>query len=184
MSDTHLAQIKTLLLALAEYYQAPLTANQLVMYASDLAQFSIQSIAQVIQRYRADPKNNRFPIPAQLIRLLHPTITDDAQAVEVANRIWGAIAQFGWPNPSAAEKHIGPLGWIIVERLGGWRSVCDESGTGTAGVFRAQLRESAKSVIERAKAGILNTPPGLPDRSGPAEHIGTIVNKVLESQHG
>jgi hypothetical protein len=178
ISETQKKQL--IWLALGEYYQVPLTENQLLMYTQDVEKLSSDDLARAAQSWRNNPENTRCPRPAQLIDLLNPTVSEQGEAVEVANRIWEAIGKFGWPNPVKAKEFIGELGWIVVERYGGWKSICLESNDAEPGIMKAQMRETAKSVAERARAGVLHTPPALPKPDQEIKSIGEIVKKVLE----
>lgn len=162
MSSDNLSQIQVLLIALAEYYQKPLTENQLVMYAEDLSRFESEKVQAAMYTYRNNPKNKFFPIPAQLIEVLEPEIDPSLQAIEISARIWQAIANFGWPNPEGAKDFIGEIGWHVVTRMGGWPSLCDQVMQSDGGMLRAQMREMAKATMERQKLGMLFETPSFP----------------------
>jgi hypothetical protein len=52
-------------------------------------------------------------------------MTLEERALDIATRIEGAIRRLGHGNPEKAKEAIGPVGWEVVNRLGGWISVCD-----------------------------------------------------------
>lgn len=162
MTPSELVTLKKFLLANAMYFGQEIKDTVLQMYAEDLEDLPLDGVVQAIKALRRDPKTFRVPLPAQIRARLCPPVTDEHEAVEASARIWGAIATFGWPNPDGARDHIGPLGWQVVERMGGWRSICDESNDAGPSM-RAQMRELAKSIIARTAAGIADVPPGLPE---------------------
>lgn len=165
---------------LAEYYQKSLTENQLCMYAEDLSRFEAEEIKLAMYEYRNDPKNRFFPIPAQLIEILEPEVDSSLDAVEVSGRIWQAIGNCGWPNPQGARSLVGEIGWYVVERMGGWKSLCDTATESEGGILRAQIRELAKSAIERSKIGYLHRVPVFPKQNKGPELIGDIMKKLSD----
>jgi hypothetical protein len=166
---------KLIWVSLGEYYQRPLTENQIRMYAEDTAAYPVEALIHAAKIWRDNPDNNRCPIPANLIQIINPTPSAQGEAVEVMNRIWEAIGKFGWPNPDGAKEFIGELGWTVVQRYGGWAALCNEANSSEAGIMKAQLRESVKSVSERSKAGVLHIPPALPKPDGEFKSLGEIL---------
>ena len=81
----HREQISRIVAGLAEYYDKHLSVSQLAMYVEDLAGMDLERLAQAVREYRADPKNDRFPLPAKLRALdrsedMHPG-ADEAWAM-------------------------------------------------------------------------------------------------------
>jgi hypothetical protein len=120
-------------------------------------------VIAAIKSIRRDPKTTKLPLPAVIRQRIAPELSDDNMSVLAANKIWDAIAKFGWPNHKEAKTFLGELPWAVVEHAGGWVSVCQESGSGNPQAFKAQLRELSKSVIARAKSGNLDEPMYLPE---------------------
>lgn len=72
-----------------------------------------------------------------------PSAVDDAH--QILGRIFEAASKFGGYQAERAANYIGELGWVAVQRFGGWDAFCmiEEDDFGTA---RAQLRDIIKSV--------------------------------------
>lgn len=171
-------EVKIAILVLAEYYQKQLTENQVLMYAEDLSILSPEELSSSILSYRKNPKNKDFPIPARLIDIARPQENENDVGNETSSRIFGAIAGCGSYNPAGAKEIIGELGWEIVERMGGWHTLCMESNHDTAGTLRAQMRDFAQSIYRRHKAGFGNRPVGLP--SPDSEKVKQITSQIAE----
>lgn len=153
--------MKALIVFIAEYYEKTLTDNQIVMYASDLAEFTVEEVRRAWDQYRKGQESDFFPRPNKLIAILKPPMDEKSEALEAVSRIWDAIARFGWPNGRDAKTYIGELGWKVVERFGGWTTVCDTADS-DGGILRAQMRDLAMAMQTRAKAGLTDTLPSLP----------------------
>lgn len=152
---------KMLLLMLAEYYRTTLTEHQLSMYAEDLSILEEAEFVEAARRYRSDPGNKFMPLPAQLLALARPTITDDQQARDCVGRLVTAMGLYGWNNPERARSHMGELAWKVVEREGGWVRLCERTKTQDLPILEAQWRELAKALLAKSRAGQLDEAPGL-----------------------
>ncbi|OPZ23075.1 MAG: hypothetical protein BWZ03_00649 [bacterium ADurb.BinA186] len=160
MSD--LQKLKEVITLTAAYYGFNLRPEVLLMYVEDLSDFPEFEVISAYQAYRKNPKNRTMPLPAQIIGVLSPELTTDGKANEVASRIRSAIGKFGWPNPGDARDYIGELGWKIVERNGGWQTLCENHGVDLNPLtFFAQSRDQAKFLIESASIGEFDKPIGI-----------------------
>jgi hypothetical protein len=152
-------QIAKLVAALGEYYDKPLTATQIAAYTEDLVDLEPEALSRAILAYRRDPKNDRFPLPAKLKELACPSMDPETNAVVAADLIVSSISKYGPDRGEDARKAIGELGWAVVQNNGGWDEVCrsirsyEELPT-----MRAQLRNSAKAIQIRARAGVNHAP--------------------------
>ena len=150
-------------LLLAAYYQKEIPDEVLLMFITDLQDIPEEEILQAMQRWRLDPKNRTFPLPADLRVLARPVaLTDDQIAVEVAGRIITAIGKFGWTSPEEAKTYCGEVGWAVVEKQGGWQLLCETLTTDRVNIFQAQLRELAKVQLVLSRLGKMYSPPELP----------------------
>lgn len=158
-------KLKEMIILTANEYQRTMNAQLLAIYLEDFKNFDEDQVINAFRQYRKDSKNNFFPRPAQIIELIQPTASPEAQAIESVNRILLAINRFGYPNPTEAKEFIGELGWLVVKDYGGWDSLCANMGVEySEQTFRAQARDSIKSKMNLAKAGVLNQPIGLTGR--------------------
>lgn len=148
MTQAERDQVGKILVNLAVYYGRPITKEVVSMMVDDLEELSPMEIQTAITKYRRDPKNRQFPLPAQLLAIVRPAVDPDSAAREIAARINHAIVKFGWCNAREAENYIGEIGWNIVESSGGWSYLCQNHGLSIdPGVFSAQVRERAKTAI-------------------------------------
>lgn len=159
MSEQELKQIKEIMVHTSVYYGRTLSPQVLAMMASDLSDLDFQATLDAFTKYRRDPKNRAFPLPAQIREIANPVVSDDNEAREVTGRIQRAIVRFGYTNPSDAQGFIGSLGWEVVKRWGGWPYLCQKLGTEIDTThFSAQSREMVKSIKAYYAAGELDSP--------------------------
>lgn len=145
--------LKEVIILTASYYSKTLDAGVLNMYVDDLSEFPEDNVIAAYRTYRRDPKNKTFPLPSQIIEILKPSISPDAEAQMASARIFEAIGKFGWPNGREAQVYIGPLGWRVVKRMGGWTQVCEMVGVSyDRAAFIAHAKSIAKAEREYIRA--------------------------------
>lgn len=157
------ADHKRFWLTVAAYYQYDLNETQLKLFAEDTAGISVENLRDAFDRYREQDRYQRFPFPPALIRIAMPQDTPIDNARLASIEIWNAIGRYGWNNPDQARVSMGSLAWLVVERSGGWRRLCEESGHSDAGIMRAQLRDIAESLHRKSERGELHRKADLPD---------------------
>lgn len=158
-------EIGMILTGLGEYYDKTLTPSQIDMYSDDLLDIEPDELVKAIRLYRQDSKNTRFPLPGQLRGLLRPS--DDQQARDSVSRIISALHKYRDPYGHSKERMenakllVGPLGWAIVQRMGGWvkLSQADENEIGSTA--QAQWRELGVTLLNKHKLGIMDDAPGI-----------------------
>lgn len=88
--------------------------------------------------------------------------TDNQIGQDIATKIETAISRFGYTNEKRAEEFLGPLGWAVVEKLGGWARVCEVETRDLTSV-RKQWRELGEIEALRSRSGsqtdTLSLPP-------------------------
>lgn len=156
------AEIMKLVAALGEYYDKPLTPGQVAMYSQDLMVLEPEQLAQAINTYRNDPRNDRFPLPVKLKAMVGLAINPEDEAIQIAGRILSAIASIGPYRGQDAREAIGEIGWQVVQAEGGWQTIC-EIQTDDIPIRKAQWRNLAKTFCERKDR---ETPPQLPGPGG------------------
>jgi hypothetical protein len=109
-------------------------------------------------------------------RKSYPPKNPESDAIDAANRIGEAIVKFGYNNELAAKDFIGELGWLIVQRQGGWEAICQNTMAHQMPTLKAQWRELGKSLYDRAKRGTLGEAPKLPE--GPKAKILQLSSSV------
>lgn len=171
MTPEERKQLMHLIIATSAYYGHKIEDTVLALYIEDLEDLPLARIAQAIREVRRDPKTTRFPLPAVIRARLTPPETDEDQAREAASRILAAVARYGWSNPERAEAYIGELGWEVVKRQGGWRSVCEGVTEDNKTIHQAQWRDLAASLSRRSRAGTLEQAPALPSPVQPMANL-------------
>lgn len=162
-------------LAIAQMVGRDLSIHSLGMMLDAVADLPDQELERAFNQWVMQSKVSKIPMPAEIREIVKPPTDDHSFAVETASRIIGSISKFGWANPTGAAYYIGPLGWEIVQRFGGWNYICENLGIGTGldlTTFNAQIRDAAKAalIIQRAdKAGLELTQTQRPAIVGPME---------------
>lgn len=144
-------KLKEVILLTANYYNRTISEQVLNMYAEDLADHDELKVIEAYKAYRKNPKNKTFPLPAQIIEILNPQISLDAQANEITSRIIKSISSIGIEQSRYDELRafVGEIGMGAIRRLGGWEHICREHGVSIQpNQFYAQLRELIKSNLE------------------------------------
>ncbi len=167
MSATDLKQsLKTTIVQTAIYYGRDLKPEVLGMMAGDLEDLDAQECIDAYQRYRKNPANRTFPLPAQIRELVNPGefIGPEVKAREIGARFIGAITNFGWNNSRGARYYIGEEGWEAVERQGGWMHLCQNVGVGIQSTtLQAQLRDQIEGTLRYGSSVIDQSIRALPE---------------------
>lgn len=129
------------------------------MQIEDLCDLNFHDVVSALNQYRRNPKNTQWPRANKIREIVNPNQSVEGMANEAASRIRSAISKFGWPNPTDAKAYIGDLGWLIVERSGGWQYLCENHGIDLNPLtFHAQARDQAKAISESSNAGNFDKP--------------------------
>lgn len=163
MRTDELQTLKALILATAAYYGQKIEDQVLVMYAKDLEDLEFDAVSFAYDKWRKDPKHAKAPLPAQIRSMLNATVTDEDKARDAASRIVSAMSRFGYMRPEDAKEYVGELGWAVVERQGGWSSLCERVMREELPTYQAQWRQLALSLIHLFESGLGHRPPELPD---------------------
>jgi hypothetical protein len=162
MTAEELKQLKHTIVAHAAYYQKPITEQALELMVEDLKDLPLAELLDAFRVYRNNPRNRSTPLPADLRAIVHPKsnqLEDDMDAArDVASRIIEAVARCGAYNAAGAERMVGEIGWAVINRYGGWSSLCTELNN--LPMYFAQLRDLSLSLVRRHRNGELHTLPG------------------------
>lgn len=95
-------------------------------------------------------KSEKFMFtPADIRNKIIPEPTAKDLAREITMRINQAVSKIGWSSPNEAKEFIGEVGWVAVERWGGWNYVCENLGvTLDVNNFIAQTRDAIESRLK------------------------------------
>lgn len=155
--------------ALAQMYGREIPRAALTMMLNSIDDLDADSIISALEKWVKISKQNRHPMPAEIRELVCPeeNISIEAQAREISARICGAIPKFGWCNSKDAREHIGPAGWLVVERQGGWNYLCQNMGVNINPTsFQAQIRDQVAANIQYGSAALEEKIKALPSSTG------------------
>ena len=174
MEHAQLQKVKSEYVKLSQYFGRPLSDTALVAYAEDLEDLRFDSVMSAMRTLRTQPGRRSLPLPGDIREACTTTLNGDlmSQSYDIAGKIVDAIRRFGYTNPAAARGHIGPVGWSVTERMGGWQHICNTLTADRIGTFTAQCRDMAKSLLVM---GALPEPPRpLLDAPDPKGHNGLL----------
>lgn len=153
MTENEIRDLKINLILTAEYFNHRIPDHVLKMYAEDLKDLDFSRTVAALNALRRDPETRFFPLPAVIRKKVLNRGSSKDEARLIVGEIWNAIARFGWPNAELAKKNLSPVAWRVVEKNGGWNSLCVESGEADAGVFKSHLREYAEVLLKKFDQG-------------------------------
>lgn len=87
-----------------------------------------------------------FPDISKILEIVDPQPSEIDEANELAGAIIGAISAYGHNQVKEVKEYLGPKGWHVVERFGGWSNLCQIKNSELPTV-RAQLRDLSKAHI-------------------------------------
>ena len=177
---------QTIAITFAYYYPGRSLPDEVVaMYVSDLSDLDVTSCIETYNRWRRNPSNKKFPLPAEIRELVNPGefVAIESQAREIAARICGAVPRFGWNNAKQAELFIGPEGWSAVQRQGGWQYLCEQMGSNiNPATFQAQIRDQIEGSLRYGGAVIERSIGVLPQRGTGLTSIKEIMSSGLDQE--
>lgn len=168
-------QIKTSLIGFATIVGRDLNEFALAAFYDAISDLPSEQVLHVLKNWFKTNRN--FPHPADIRASIMPEMNNEDNALEVANAIIAAISRYGYTNPKSAQLHIGSLGWEVVNRMGGWKHMCETCTHGNENTLRSQIRTFAETVSKRAKRGELDQRPELPQSNA----VKNIVNGTFKS---
>lgn len=167
---------------LAKSCDFQITPDWIALYDRALRRFGYdRAIAAIEDAIIERRGNERFPSIGDLVQRCAPEVLDTDTAVEVAGRVWTAIARFGRYRAADAASWIGPVGWYVVEHSGGWGKICETAQAKDVGTWRAQLRDHAAAAIRRHKAGVLGDAPKFGEIANSSK-VAALVGDVLKKR--
>lgn len=163
--------------AMSVYYSKQLNPNALSMMVSDLEDLPVELVLMAIKKYRQNPKNRSFPLPAQIREIITPSSDDRSLSIELSRKIIKALGKHGWSwehgyylngkayfeddrgnkfvnFKDAVISELGEIGWEIIESRGGWKNFTTMANEQEEGIYAAQLRDQIEAIIKNKKAGI------------------------------
>jgi hypothetical protein len=133
------------LAVMSDLYNRGLTAEAIIMLHDDLAEYPVEKVLEALRRCRRELKT--FPSVAEIVDRLG---TKDSPEVIAAN-IVQALTRYGDDKVGIARAKalVGPVGWGVVEREGGWTALMAKVQSDQLPTYRAQWTKLAKALIER-----------------------------------
>lgn len=108
------------------------------------------AIDEIIKTRRG---RDTFPSIRDIREKLEPQIDPEAEAIDICGRITEAISRIGPYRERDAREFVGEIGWALVLRDGGWRTVCEILDYENMATLKAQWRQAALGKIKRIKSG-------------------------------
>lgn len=165
---------------LAKVCDFQLPMELVLLYDKAMSRFGYDAAVAAIEAAILERRGHeKMPSIGDLAHRCSPQIDERGTAVEVSGRIIAAVTKFGWANARDAADWIGEVGWAVVDRNGGWESLCQSMREKDVPTWRAQLREQAASVIQRHKAGVLGAAPKFGEVAA-APRMAALVGGVLK----
>jgi len=131
----------------------------------EFQEMGAEALSSILKRQLQEAKF--FPTVAEIRKAAGGSgLSDDGQAREAASLIVRGVRTYGSiRHTERVKEFLGELAWAVVERRGGWELVCESMySNAVVPTVEAQLRELAKSEIERARTGLTHTKPALPPK--------------------
>lgn len=94
--------------------------------------------------YVPEHKTRRPPLAGDLHQWLRPDVQVVDRAEVGAQTIMGAIHRFGYMQGEAARAALGETIWSVVQRSGGWSTLCKATPEGCT-ISKAQFKKSLES---------------------------------------
>lgn len=164
MNQDERERVAKSLLGCYSVFGKDLSRDAVLFMVDTLDDFSGNQIVEAIKTYSIKEKTGRPPTVGALVEIMNPETSQETVANDAAARIFQAIGKFGWADIEGASRFIGPLGWSVVERFGGWLYLCENHGSEiSATTFHAQARDLAKSHMELSRLGKLGHAHELPE---------------------
>lgn len=139
------------LVALSVALGAQQNPKRLEIYSNALGNHDLKAVIGSIRSFYVSARF--FPQLVDIIEKLGGLdVPTDDLANQIASDIISAISRFGMYQVNEVKAHLGEK-YSIVERFGGWRSLCEIDNNSLTST-RAQLRELAKSFINSSKSEI------------------------------
>jgi len=108
----------------------------------------------IVKAFMIRRSNDPMPSVFDLVRFASGKTSDEAMASELSDKIWDAVARFGAYSENQAKEFVGTIGAKVINRVG-WSFLC-QAQLSDAPVIRAQLRGTAKSLLESDRFEVVN----------------------------
>ena len=154
-------ELRKILLKLQASYRDVLSDFEYKVFCDDLGDLSTLEIESAIEKYKQNPKNQKFPLAAQLVALARPGSDPQVIAKKLVEKIKKAISKKGrtwedvlhYDNHNSLEEAVkerfglfGDIAWRYISSRG-WVSIVDEANGMDIGIFTAQTRNAIEASV-------------------------------------
>ena len=95
-----------------------------------------------------------FPMPSDIREKLKTSVTSADLGRDIASRILLSVTLDGWTNPDRARARMGEIAWAVVQREGGWDTVCRTMSEECKTTAYAQLRDLSETIAKVKSADL------------------------------
>lgn len=170
--------VKLELIGMAGAFNININEATIGWYYQALQHLDPEKVYTALKQYGRTTKQKSLPTPAHIEELINPKVNQESEARDAASRIVYAISKFGYTNSNDAKNYIGELGWLVVERFGGWGYLCEKLGAELQlTTMFAQMRDVAMALYDRSSKGTAHTGPALPKAS---EKVVSILSGMVK----
>lgn len=174
MTQSH----KAIILSASMFYREPISDEALLMYAEELSDIDPGLLLEALKDLRKDPKITRLPLPAVIRSRATPSLNEQDRARIIAARIITGVSKIGPYEISRTKEFLGPMGWAVVEAMGGWQFICTSITNENLTSYQAQLRDLASAFVN-GKRSLHSL-----DHETTSDKIGEFVKKALSFSNG
>lgn len=121
------------------------TKERLQIYAEYFCGQDYKSIVDACKWHLESSK--WFPAISDICSIIKPVKTETDNSVEMAGEIINAVKMYGYTNECEAKKYLGESVWYVVERFGGWKTICS-TPENELSIIRAQLRDISRVAVK------------------------------------
>lgn len=134
-------------------YGIELSSVRASAFSQAVAEHSLDDIERAFAHWMRQPAEKghkpRPCLPCDVLALLHQSMHPEDMATEIVVGVWNAIGRYGYTQPKKVEAAVGPIGWDIIKRFGGLTSLSSQLNTADRGIFIAQARALAETLMIR-----------------------------------
>lgn len=174
MTQEQKATLAKMFAVRAELSGSSFSQAAIIQMVEDTSDLDFLRVVDELQKW--GKTETTFPHPAKLRAKVMPEMNQDDNAVMVANLIMKSISMDGYTNPDRAKQRMGSLAWEVVNKFGGWQTLCETTNSDNMGTVRAQLRGLALTTHKQALRGEINEVPSLPS---PQNEVAAIIKTTV-----
>ena len=163
---------------MAVFKGAEVNKERLQLYVEYLSKYDLAKVNIALKSLL--DSHPGFPDIAHIVKLVDPPMSEDDRGNEMAGAIIDSIMSLGRYQIDEAKKRLGPIAWWVVERVGGWNTLC-LMGTGELTSTRAQIRELSKAALKISHRNE-NDPRLLPHEKSGLKSLRDMFDKFKEEK--